>query len=185
MRAAVGDEVVRRAREGDRAAFRILVETHSRDVFRLAYWITRNEDDAEDTVQETFLRAYQKLEDFEGRANFGTWLYRITANTAIDVLRRKNRHERRRAPLEAAEPSVPGGQEAALFGRQVRERVHVALGDLSDLERTAFAMRHFEELSLAEISSALDINVSATKQAIFRAVRKLRTALAAVPRTEP
>lgn len=185
MRAAVGDEVVRRAKEGDEAAFRRLVETHSRDVFRLAYRITRNEDDAEDTVQETFLRAYQKLDGFESRANFGTWLYRITTNTAIDVLRRRKRHESRSEPFGAVDPSVPGAQESAVFGRQVRERVQYALGSLSELERTAFVMRHFEELSLAEISSALDINLSATKQAIFRAVRKLRGALAAIPRTAP
>ncbi len=185
MQAAVDDEVVRRAQEGDETAFRTLVESHSRDVFRLAYRITRNEEDAEDTVQETFIRAYRKLEGFEARANFGTWLYRITANTAIDLLRRKKRHEGRSAPLEEVELGVPGGQESFVFGRQVRERVDSALVSLSELERTAFVLRHCEELSLAEISSTLDITVSATKQAIFRAVRKLRSALATLPRTAP
>ena len=183
MQAAVDDELVKRARDGDETAFRTLVETHSRDVFRLAYRITRNEEDAEDTVQETFIRAYQKLDGFEARANFGTWLYRITANTAIDLLRRKKRHESGRAPIDAIEPGVSGRQESLVFGHQVRERVDAALVGLSDLERTAFVLRHCEELSLAEISSTLDITVSATKQAVFRAVKKLRSELAALPRT--
>ena len=100
MKAVVADEVVGRARSGDQNAFRTLVEAYSRDVFRLAFRITRNEQDAEDTVQETFIRAYQKLDGFEARANFGTWLYRITANSAIDQLRRKKRHEDRSAPLD-------------------------------------------------------------------------------------
>lgn len=185
MQAAVDDALVRRARAGDEAAFRTLVETHSRDVFRLAYRITRNEEDAEDAVQETFINAYRKLDGFEARANFGTWLYRITANTTIDLLRRKKRHEGRSEPLEAVDRGIGGGQESVVFGSEVRERVDSALVGLSDLERAAFVLRHCEELSLAEISSALDITVSATKQAIFRAVRKLRTALAAVPRTAP
>jgi len=188
MQAAVDDEVVRKAREGDENAFRTLVEAHSRNVFRLAYRITRNEEDAEDTVQETFIRAYRKLDGFEARANFGTWLYRITANTAIDMLRKKKRHESRAAPLDEAESGVAGRQERLVFARQVRERVDFALVGLSELERAAFVLRHCEELSLAEISSTLDITVSATKQAVFRAVRKLRSALAPlrdVPRSAP
>ncbi|TDI43557.1 MAG: RNA polymerase sigma factor [Acidobacteria bacterium] len=186
MKAIVADEVVGRARSGDQNAFRTLVEAYSRDVFRLAFRITRNEQDAEDTVQETFIRAYQKLDGFEARANFGTWLYRITANSAIDQLRRKKRHEDRSVPLdEVTAGGVGPGQERAVFGRQVRERVESALVSLSELERAAFVLRHFEELSLAEIGATLDITVSATKQAIFRAVRKLRVTLAKIPRTAP
>jgi RNA polymerase sigma-70 factor (ECF subfamily) len=93
MKAVVTEDVLARARSGDQAAFRIIVEGYSRDVFRLAFRITGNEEDAEDAVQETFLRAYRKLEGFEARANFGTWLYRVTANTSIDVLRRRKRSD--------------------------------------------------------------------------------------------
>ena len=186
MKAVVADEVVGRARAGDQNAFRTLVEAYSRDVFRLAFRITRNEQDAEDTVQETFIRAYQKLDGFEARANFGTWLYRITANSAIDQLRRKKRHEDRNTPLEEVTArGVAPGQERAVFGRQVRERVESAMASLSELERAAFVLRHFEELSLVEIGATLDITVSATKQAIFRAVRKLRVTLAKIPRIAP
>src|SRR3954470_6359448 len=76
-----------RARQGDSEAFRVLVERHSRHVFRLAYRMTGNEHDAEDVVQESFLRAYRQLGSFESRANFGTWLYRIVANCSVDLMR--------------------------------------------------------------------------------------------------
>jgi len=83
-----------RARRGDGDAFRELVERHSRSVFRLAFRMTGNEQDAEDVVQESFLRAYKQLGRFESRANFGTWLYRITANCAVDMMRaRQSRHD--------------------------------------------------------------------------------------------
>src|SRR5437763_1845973 len=76
-----------RAKAGDKDGFRLLVERHSRNVFRLAYRLTGNEQDAEDVVQETFLRAYKQLQNFESRASFGTWLYRIGANYALDLIR--------------------------------------------------------------------------------------------------
>ncbi len=94
------EAAIGKARAGDMAAFQSLVEQHSRDVFRLAFRITRNEMDAEDAVQETFLKAYQKLGGFDGRSSFGTWLYRITANTSIDVLRRRRREEGRSDSLD-------------------------------------------------------------------------------------
>jgi RNA polymerase sigma-70 factor (ECF subfamily) len=179
MKAVVGDDVLARARAGDSAAFRTLVEVHSRDVFRLAFRITGNEADAEDAVQETFLRAYRKLDGFESRANFGTWLYRVTANAAIDVLRRTKRSDDRRAPLEdEGRFGVEPAQERSIYGRQVKEKVEAALAGLSELERTAFVLRHFEDRTLAEVSDCLDTTVSATKQALFRAVRKLRKSLA-------
>jgi RNA polymerase sigma-70 factor (ECF subfamily) len=178
MKAVVTEEVLARARSGDQAAFRIIVEGYSRDVFRLAFRIVRNEEDAEDTVQETFLRAYRKLSGFESRSSFGTWLYRVTANTAIDVLRRKKRTEEKSAPLPDDIPiGVAPSQEGTVYQRQVRERIEAALSGLSDLERTAFVLRHFQDMSLAEVSESLDTTVSATKQALFRAVRKMRKSL--------
>src|SRR4029077_9262880 len=80
---------VERTLAGDRDAFRVLVERHSPNVFRLAYRMTGNQYDAEEVVQEAFLRAYQKLSQFAARANFGTWVYRIAANYAIDRMRQR------------------------------------------------------------------------------------------------
>src|SRR5258708_36773767 len=89
---------VERTLAGDREAFRVLVERHSRNVFRLAYRMTGNQHDAEEVVQEAFLRAYQKLGQFAARANFGTWVYRIAANYAIDRMRQRKSEDVQREP---------------------------------------------------------------------------------------
>src|SRR5580693_3042952 len=94
---------VERTLAGDRDAFRVLVERHSPNVFRLAYRMTGNRHDAEEVVQEAFLRSYQKLGQFAARANFGTWVYRIAANYAIDRMRQRKREDAQREP--ASRPS--------------------------------------------------------------------------------
>src|SRR5246500_4087495 len=101
---ATGDSdaiAVERTLAGDRDAFRVRVERHSRNVFRLAYRMTGNQHDAEEVVQEAFLRAYQKLGQFAARANFGTWVYRIAANYAIDRMR-----QRKSEDAQKVEPAV-------------------------------------------------------------------------------
>src|SRR5918993_4712563 len=89
---------IERAKAGDSDGFRTLVQRHSRSVFRLAYRMTNNEFDAEDVVQETFLRAYKQLDSYESRSSFSTWLYRIAANYSLDLIRSRKRHAARRAP---------------------------------------------------------------------------------------
>src|SRR4029077_18706440 len=94
---AEGDAIaVERTLAGDRDAYRVLVERHSHNVFRLAYRMTGNRHDAEEVVQEAFLRGYQKLGQFAARSNFGTLVYRIAANYAIDRMRRRQKEEPRR-----------------------------------------------------------------------------------------
>src|SRR5437764_7813317 len=85
-----------RAKAGDKDGFRLLVERHSRSVFRLAYRMTGNEQDAEDVVQETFLRAFKQLNHYESRSSFSTWLYRIASNYSLDLIRMRKRHEEKR-----------------------------------------------------------------------------------------
>src|SRR5437867_2061334 len=185
-------ETVAQARAGDADAFRRLVERHSRNVFRLAYRMTRNEHDAEDVVQEAFLRAYRKLDRFEERSHFGSWLYRITANCAYDSLRaRERRHE---SPEPADDESDGPLTEAAshdptpdrlVFGAEVRRRVALAMRRMSALERSAFTLRHFEGMSIEEIGHVLAVEGSAAKQSVFRAVRKVRAALGRDPGLRP
>jgi RNA polymerase sigma-70 factor (ECF subfamily) len=178
-------EVVARARAGDKDAFRVLVERHSRLVFGVAYRLTGNETDADDVVQETFLRAYRRLDQFEDRANFGSWLYRIAANCAYDLLRGRRRHEEHLESAadedgEAIPHTVPSNDpqpDRVVFGREVRHRVDAALQRMSVLERSAFVLRHFEGMSIEEIGRALSLDTSATKHSIFRAVKKVRRAL--------
>ena len=98
---------VAQARTGDSGAFRVLVERHSRNLFRLAYRMTGHQQDAEDVVQETFLRAYRQLSKFDDRASFGTWLYRIAANCSLDLIRARKRR------AAQTEPAAEEGVEAA------------------------------------------------------------------------
>jgi len=175
---------VERARSGDSDAFRLLVEQHSRAVFRLAFRMTGNEEDAEDVVQETFLRAYRQLDRYEARSSFSTWLYRIASNYSLDLIRMRKRHEDRRERsstedkdiLQSIPVNTPGPERMA-YGSQVQDHVNAALNELSPQERTAFVLRHFEGLSIEEIGVALGTGTNATKHSIFRAVQKLRRSL--------
>jgi RNA polymerase sigma-70 factor (ECF subfamily) len=177
--------VLARARQGDSEAFRFLVERHSRSAFRLAYRMTGNEHDAEDVVQDSFLRAYRQLGRFESRAHFGTWLHRIVANCSVDLLRaRRSRQDHQHGGDldELVDPPAADGPGPERLARsaEIKRLVVVALGDLSPLERAAFTLRHYEGRSIAEISQTLGLNTSAAKHSVFRAVRKLRAALAPI-----
>ena len=180
-------DVVARARHGDKEAFRALVERHSRPLFRLAWRITGSEQDAEDVVQETFMKAYRNLDVFESRANFGTWLHKIAANGALDMVRARQRRREMQPGTDRDDPAAPNplesfpadavSQDRDVHSDDVRRRVSAALGMLSAQERTAFVLKHFEERSIQEIGRTLELGENATKQSIFRAVRKLRRAL--------
>jgi RNA polymerase sigma-70 factor (ECF subfamily) len=181
---------VERAQSGDSDAFRLLVEQHSRAVFRLAFRMTGNEQDAEDVVQETFLRAYRQLDKYEARSSFATWLYRIASNYSLDLIRMRKRHEEKRERGKAEErdilqtlPVNAPGPDRILYSSQVQERVNEALNELSAQERTAFVLRHFEGMSIDEIGEALGTGTNATKHSIFRAVQKLRRSLEPVVST--
>jgi RNA polymerase sigma-70 factor (ECF subfamily) len=181
---------VERAQSGDSDAFRLLVEQHSRAVFRLAFRMTGNEQDAEDVVQETFLRAYRQLDKYEARASFSTWLFRIASNYSLDLIRMRKRHEDKRERGKAEErdilqtlPVNTPGPDRITYSRQVQERVNEALNELSGQERTAFVLRHFEGMSIDEIGEALGTGTNATKHSIFRAVQKLRRSLEPVVST--
>src|SRR5438045_6941646 len=190
MDATESTAVLARAQQGDNEAFRALVERHSRSVFRLAFRMTGNEQDAEDVVQESFLRAYRQFDRFESRANFGTWLYRIVANCSVDLMRsRQARHARLLAPDETfdldRQISEGPGPERLAESAEISRRVAAALEELSPLERAAFTLRHHEGRSIQEIGTVLGLGTSAAKHSVFRAVRKLRVALAPmVPSSE-
>jgi RNA polymerase sigma-70 factor (ECF subfamily) len=180
---------VERTLAGERDAFRVLVERHSHNVFRLAYRMTGNQHDAEEVVQEAFLRAYQKLEQFAARANFGTWVYRIAANYAIDRMRQRQKEDARRQtpsvedqdgmendPMSRVADEAPD-PERLTQSMELRKQMEHALGALSHAERTAFVMRHWEGCGIEEIAVVLKSNSSAAKNTVFRAVQKLRLAL--------
>lgn len=178
--------VVAQVLAGDRDAFRVLVERHSRSIFRVVYRMTGNQQDSEEIIQETFLRAYKSLEKFELRANFGTWLYRIAVNRALDLLSsRKTQMQTKNAyqiadspdPKENHQVQVPAsspGPDRMFISGEIRRKVADAMNLLTPAERVAFTMRHMEGQSIQEISRALNLKASAAKNCVFRAVQKLR-----------
>lgn len=180
------DHEIRRAvLAGDKDAYGALVVRHSQSVFRVAYRITGNEEDAEEVVQETFLRGYQKLADFEGRSSFATWFYRIASNCALDLVSKKKIDAKSRVAEEAdpeqGEVQVAddkAGPDRLLLSREIEARQRTAMKSLTATERTAFVLRHMEDRSTEEIAAALDVAPNAAKQAVFRAVQKLRRQLA-------
>jgi RNA polymerase sigma-70 factor (ECF subfamily) len=171
---------VAKARGGDQDAFRVLVERHSRTIYRLAYRMTGRAEDAEDVVQETLVRAYRQLGRFEARSNFATWLYRIGFNCAIDYMRARPQRESAETDekLEQMAKSSKGPTtDDLVYAGEIGERVQEALGALSPQERAAFLMRHYHGCSIEEICSTLDLKSNAAKHSIFRAVKKMRAAL--------
>ena len=142
--------------------------------------MTADTSDAEDIVQETFLRAWQQLKRFDGRASFGTWLYRICANCSLDRVRRRKRI--REIPVEPDEPwaELPHGgpsPERLAASGQIGALLGPAMEELSEMERAAFVMRHYDGRSIDEISKTLGVERGAAKHSVFRAVQKLRRAL--------
>jgi RNA polymerase sigma-70 factor, ECF subfamily len=169
---------------GDRDAFRVLVERHSRQVFSVAFRITGNEPDAEEVVQETFLRAYRRLESFKFNSAFSTWLQSIAANCSYTLVEQRGRHQKGRVepkldeddkPIEL--PSGAPSPEQLVLSSEVRGKVAQAMESLTSAEKTAFVMRHFEGNSIEEISAALGIATTAAKNCVYRAVQKMRFAL--------
>jgi RNA polymerase sigma-70 factor (ECF subfamily) len=173
---------------GDKEAYGALVVRHSHSLFRVAYRITGNEADAEDVVQEAFLRGYRKLEGFEARANFGTWIYRIAVHCALDRVKQRRGDETNSVgrvgenndpeqdQLQVADDTA--GPDRILLSGEIGSMQQAALHSLTPTERTAFVLRHMEDRTTVEIGQALGIEPNAAKQAVFRAVQKMRRRLA-------
>jgi RNA polymerase sigma-70 factor (ECF subfamily) len=183
-------EAIRSVLAGDRDAYRVLMDRHFCSVTRVAFRITGNEADAEEAAQEAFLRAYNKLPSFRQDSTFSTWIMRIAMNTAINLVERRNRDLSYHAPRIADDPSgvdhtvrVADGQagpEEALLTREAGSLRRAAMAELTPMERTAFTLRHMEDIPMAEIATALNVTSNSAKQAVFRAVSKLRRSLAPV-----
>ena len=180
--------VVAQVLAGDRDAFRVLVDRHSRSIFRVIYRMTGNQQDTEEIVQETVLRAYKSLARFELRANFSTWLYRIAVNRTLDFLNaRKKQMTKDTYQIvdnpgadDSAQIQLPAsgpGPDRLLLSAEMKGKIAGALGLLTPAERVAFTMRHMEGRSIEEISQTLNLKASAAKNSVFRAVQKLRQQL--------
>lgn len=178
-------ELLRLAREGNATAFRTLVRRHDRYLYRIARSVLLDNQEAEDVVQETFIRAFKGLVDFRGRASLATWLTRITLNEALQRRRRRRHtvqfdslqgdtHARAdTTPLVASELDP----ERTAAQKQIRKLLEQAIDRLPDSLRTVFVMRDVEELSTAESALLLKISQPTVKTRLHRARRMLREAL--------
>lgn len=176
---ATDNDLVERVRGGDDDAFRVLVERHSRAIYRAAYRITGNAADADDVVQEAFLRAYRAANSFDARASFTTWLHRIAINCALDLIDSRKRRDHRinddhDLSLIATHDASP---DRIALGSEMQRAIAAAMSELTGNERTAFVLRHFEGMPLEEIGQILGTRLNATKNTVFRAVKKLRQQL--------
>jgi RNA polymerase sigma-70 factor (ECF subfamily) len=176
-----------RIRAGDRAACDDCIRRHSPGIYRLALRLTRDETDAEDVLQETFLSAFKGISKFNGRAELRTWLYRIAYNAALMRLRRPKREF---VSLdEASEPDdgtpVPRQlydwtrlPEQELQKAELRAEMERAIAELPEKLRAVFVLRELEDLSTEETAKALDIKIEVAKTRLHRARLRLRERLA-------
>ena len=181
-------QAIKQVLAGDPDAYRVLMDRHYQFVFRIAFRITGDASDAEDTAQEAFLRAYKSLSTFRQDATFSTWINRIAMNLAINLVERRNRDKVHHAVQigDDATPMLNTMQipdtrhtpERRVLDTEATNLRKAAMEALTPMERTAFTLRHMEELPIAEIATALNIPANSAKQAVFRAVGKLRRALA-------
>ncbi len=177
--------VVAQVLAGDQDAFRVLVERHSRSLFHVVYRMCGNQQDTEEIVQETFLRAFKALPRFELRANFATWIYRIAVNRTLDFLSAKKMKDTYQIvddpdPEDSRQmqmPAADAGPERLLLSVEMKKKMSHAMSLLTPVERVAFTMRHMEGRSIEEISRNLNLKTSAAKNSVFRAVQKLRQQL--------
>lgn len=179
-------DLVAKAKAGDAAAFNELVSHYERRVFRMAKQITQNDEDAEDVLQETFLKAYSHLDDFQGNSKFYTWIVRIAVNEALMKLR-KRRSDRTVPlddPIDTGEDVV--AREIAVWEDNPEQRysreemgniLDEAVQSLKPAYRTVFILRDIEEMSIEETAQALNLSISAVKSRLLRARLQLRDKL--------
>jgi RNA polymerase sigma-70 factor, ECF subfamily len=177
--------LVAAAKGGDISAFETLVGRYERKIFRLAQNITQNKEDAEDVMQEAFLKSYQHLEEFQGNSRFYTWLVRIAVNQALMKLRKRRPNQvSLDEDVDTGEDTIP--REVEDWGPSPEDRYEQSeLGDIlnttiAELEppfRIVFQLRDIEELSTEETAEALGLSIPAVKSRLLRARLKLRQKL--------
>jgi RNA polymerase sigma-70 factor (ECF subfamily) len=181
--AAEDRELVEKARTGDRRAFGKLVEKYQRRVYSLAFGILRQREDAWDVAQEAFVKAYKKLDRFEGTAAFYTWLYRITYNLSIDTLREKTRRETVDLDEGKKVEDALDGDPASEHPDQMAQRkelhrvLQAAMSKLSDKHRAIIVLREVEGLSYEEMAEVLGISKGTVMSRLFHARQNLQTLL--------
>jgi RNA polymerase sigma-70 factor (ECF subfamily) len=160
-------DLVRETLDGNQLSFQLLVENHQDRIFGLVRHYTRSSVEVEDIVQDTFIKAYRKLESFQRQSSFSTWIYRIAVNTALDFLKRAGRN-----PVQSVEdPELLGGQdvggrqrsmaapESGLESEEISALTHEVLDSLPEIFRTVLILREFEEMAYQDMADMLGISI--------------------------
>ncbi len=177
-------ELIILLKKNDPRGYEILVEEYADLVFRVAYRIVQNEQDAEDVLQETFLSVYKKIGKFRGDSKFSSWIYRIASNAALDLLRAKGRKEGKDTTFDDMteiedEEYDPADEESLrpedeLLQNESLERIREALAEMPAKLRVAYLLYMVDGLSLQEVAEKLEIKLSAAKVRVHRARKFLK-----------
>lgn len=159
------EHLVTRAKQGQVAAFEELVRRHQDRVYRVAWRLLGDEREAEDAAQDAFLQAWRSLGAFRGDSAFGTWLYRITSNRCLNMLRGRRQFEELPGDRKSDSPSIETTVEARLQLEDVRR----AIATLTPEQRIPLVLRELEHCSYEELATILDVSVSAVKSRLLRA----------------
>ena len=179
-------ELIEQAQKGNIDAFKKLVTKHKRNVYNLAYDLTRNKEDAEDVSQDVFTRAFCSIKKFRGEAKFSSWIYRITLNTCLSLKKKKSYTALKTAKsiedlidtnfeIRSLEKSGPEKHTEASF---IRRDIEKALWKLTERERTIFIMRNYSEMRFNEIAEIIGIRPGTVRGLNFKALEKMRKELA-------
>jgi RNA polymerase sigma-70 factor (ECF subfamily) len=171
------ETLIERCREGDGSAFAVLVHRYNRPIYNAAFRVLGNAEDAADITQVVFMRVTERLDDFDSRYKFFSWIYRIALNESLNLARKRGREE----PLED-ETQVPGGRDAEpdwnMDRSELSERIQRALLGMAVDDRAVLTLRHFSDCSYREMSTILGIAEKTVKSRLFAARRRLREVLA-------
>jgi RNA polymerase sigma-70 factor (ECF subfamily) len=170
-------ELTRLSQGGNTEAFGKLVTKYRSKIFATVYNIVGNENDAWDIAQEGFVKAWQSIHRFQNRSSFQTWLYSITLNLAIDLLRRKGRHQD--IELDDALPSYLPGPRVVCQSVEIQKQVNTALAQLSPEHRAVVVLKDIDDMQCREIAEALQISIGTVMSRLFYARKKLRSLLRA------
>jgi RNA polymerase sigma factor (sigma-70 family) len=178
-------ELIQGLRNGDEAAFKILVDTHQDRVYNTAIGIVQNAEDAEDVAQEVFIQVYRSIHSFKGESKLSTWLYRIATTRSLDLLRSRKSKKRfgliQRLFGDGAEPlyEIPDFNHPgiALDKKENSAKLFKAISQLPENQKVAFTLHKLEDLSYQEVSDVMKTSVAAVESLMHRAKQNLRKML--------
>jgi RNA polymerase sigma-70 factor (ECF subfamily) len=172
--------LVERWRAGDREAFTALVIRYQRPIYNAAFWILRRAEDASDITQTVFLKVAQRLDEYDARYKFFSWIYRIAVNESLNMLRRSDREEALDDEAEFPGPRSDEPEQRAAAA-QLSARIRSALMRMSTGNRMVLMLRHFSECSYEEIGAILDLDEKRVKSRLYEARQQLRGMLKDLP----